>query len=47
MKTFTTSAKGHKVVPQLIHQRFTPSFGVCPLRQTDVFDTASKANQKI
>jgi hypothetical protein len=28
--------QGHKDVPQLIHQRFTPSFNLCPSSQMDV-----------
>lgn len=45
--TFTTSAKDHKVASRLSQQWFTPSFNVCPLRLTDVSDTASGADQRI
>src|SRR6516165_9557051 len=47
MKMFTTSRKGHKVASRLSHQWFTPSFNACLLKLTDVFDTASRANQRI
>ena len=47
MKTFATGPKAHKGVPQLIHQRFTPSFNLCRSRQMDVSDTASGASLKI
>ena len=47
MKTFATSPKVHKDVPQLTHQRFTPSFNLCPSRQMDVLDTASRASRRI
>jgi hypothetical protein len=45
MKMFYTGPKGRKVVLQLIHQQFTPSSDACPLRQTGVLGTASRANQ--